>query len=519
MFSLFSATVFGFSDVDFDHSNGFDRMREYSVKYVDPDAEQFVEVLRDNYNKLKPSKVKSSPSPIIPKVIHQIWFGGNAIPQNYKYYLETWKKYHPNWTIKIWTEKEYFAEKFSSMDLFVKARTFAEQSDIARYEILYRYGGLYIDTDIECYTNFDDLHHKYNFYVNMESPAVNKKRVSILNAMIGSVPNHPIFKQSLENIRNNWDKIEENFEEKFSNSNSSFSRSNHNLAVLRTMHSFGDAVINYVQSKDQVIDKNMVLPCGYNIPYYFVNKWPLINRLSLWIRGKSKVNNKVIMQPETMSFHFYQKENSLLPNMSFARSLFSGAWVKGYANKVFNLRDKYYLAFSGLFDKNGPITISYKLKPTIPMVLYIENTDNIPKSELLSLKNKWQQLNSSFTIETIEITKFISRFYLLKNKGGVYVNSSFKPADLSEFQYKYDYYGLADPNKHFNSLNISTDIIAIKPNHAILNNMIDNYENIMSKKDMSFAQIKQLYLDNTYKYYQLDGKSIILPEMYFYQKR
>jgi len=208
-----------------------------------------------------------------------------------------------------------------------------------------------------------------------------------------------------------------------------------------------------------------------------------------------------------------------LPDMSFARSLFDGSWIRGYANKLFNLRDKYYLAFAGLFDKNGPLTIQYKLKPTIPMVIYLENTQKLDSIQLAALQAKWQELNPDFSVKVLEPSSFISRFYLLKNKGGIYVESSFKPTKLWEFQYKYDYYGLADPHAHFNSLNIATKIIAIKPNHSIMNNMIASYEALADKNVANLTQIQQLYLDNAYKYYQLDGKSIILPEMYFDHKR
>lgn len=518
-FMLFSLSALGFSDVDFDHSNGYDRMKEYSVKYIDPDADEYVDLLRKNYLQLLPSKIKSNQNPLIPKVVHQIWLGPASIPQNYKYYLETWKKHHPGWEFKIWTEKEILAENFASMDLYQKARSYAEKSDIVRYEILYRYGGLYIDTDIECYSNFDDLHHKYNFYVNMEPPAVNKKRVSILNAMIGSIPNHPIFTQALANIRNNWDLIENKFEENFSNSRSSFARSSHNLAVLRTMHSFGDAVLNYLASKDQPIDKNMVLPGGYNIPYYFVDRYPLINRLSLLFRNKSKVTNKVIMQPETMSFHFYDKNNSLLPEMSFARALYNGSWIKGYADKPLHFKDKYYLNFEGLFDVNSPISISYKLKPTIAEIIYLENDSNLSSEALEQLKTAWQNLNPDFQVEIIAKQAFIKRFYLLKEKGGVYVESSFKPANLHEFQYKYDFYSLADTKLAWNKLGISSQIIAGKANHAIFNNFILDYQNSSAKETLSEKELKQLYLENVYKYYKLDGKSIVLPEIYFNKKR
>ncbi len=507
---LFAMSAFGFSDVDFDHSNGFDRMKQYSLKYTDKAAEKQVELLRQNYEKLRPSKAPSSINPIIPKVIHQIWLGESSIPANYKYYLETWKKHHPNWEIKLWTEKEIIAENFPSMDLFYKARSYAGRSDIIRYEILYRYGGLYIDTDVECFKNFDDLHHKYHFYANMEPPPVNKQIVSIANMMIGSIPKHPILRTTLENLRKNWDKAETYFEENLSNSWSSFARSNHKLAVLQTMQPLTYAVFNFLEEHNQTFNKTIVLPAGYNIPIYLVQRHPLLSFFSKIFRGRPKLTDKVIIQPETMSFHFHNKNNSLISQMSFEKSLFNKNLLKEYIYKALNFKNKYYLAFQDLFNKNSPTKISYKTSMSIPQIIYLEKSDN------LSLREQWIKLNPGFEVKILDKTNLISRFELLLKEGGIYVEANFAPLNLQEFQYKYDYYGLISPKSIFDKPMLSTQIIAIKPNHIILQNMMSN---ITHSTEYTDQQIQQFYLDNAYKYCQLDGKSIILPEIYFNLKR
>lgn len=44
---------------------------------------------------------------MIPKIIHYCWFGGKDIPEEYKHYIETWKKYCPDYQIKEWNEKNF----------------------------------------------------------------------------------------------------------------------------------------------------------------------------------------------------------------------------------------------------------------------------------------------------------------------------------------------------------------------------------------------------------------------------
>ena len=538
IFFLFLSSVpaLGFEDVDFDHSSGLDLMDQYSAKYAEPDADLKLTQLRENYERLKPSKSPLSATPIIPKVIHQIWLGTNPIPSNYKYYLETWKEYHPGWEIKLWTKEDIVKENFSNIDLFWLARSYMEQSDIARYEILYRYGGLYIDTDIECFSSFNDLHYKYDFYTNMEPPAINKKRVSILNAMIASVPKHPIIKNTLTQIREDWSKVEKIFDEKYSNSKSSFARSNHHLAVERTMYPFIDSVFKFLSQEDLSKYKTIILPSGYNVPVYFINDIPIINFLSRIFRDKAKLSNQIKKRPETMSIHYHDKENSLMDEDYFANSLFKHSEIKGMLYMLLNLRDKYYLAFRKLFQTKFPTVLQYRISPLIPKVIYLES-DGLSAKDLADLKGQWQKMNPRFIVQALsskdliqfipkkfnalKLPQLMARFYLLQKKGGVYIESGFKPASLEEFNHKYGYYGKFNKMLGLSDkLSLSTSIIAAAENHSIMRNMLLHLEEELANGVIiDQDQIKKDYIEYAYKYYELDGESIILPEMYFKQKR
>lgn len=522
-------------DVDFNHSSGLDLMVQYSAKYGESDAQTKLNLLKKNYENLLPSKVKKSQTVIIPKIIHQIWLGPDEMPANFKYFQQTWKFFHPNWEFKVWNEDSILKENFDNIDLYWMARSYQERSDIIRYEILKKYGGLYIDTDIECYANFDEFHYKYDFYTNFEPPAINKKRVSILNAMIASTPNHPILVNTLVQVRKNWIKIEELFDSVYSNNKSSFARSSHNLAVQRTMHSFGDSVIKYLEKVDQSKNKSIVLPSGYNVPVYFVNDVPIVNFLSRIFRDKAKLSNQIKKRPETMSIHFHDKENSLMVDDYFANSIFGHSELKGVFYMLFNLRDKYYLNFRKLFQTNFPTLIKYRTSPSIPRVIYIYN--NSP--DIKSIQENWKKLNPLFDIKVLEEEKLLSflpdksnylskqtrlnlaRFYLIKNNGGVFVDSRFIPADLLEFNQKYGYYGKID---HLNRLSekvfLDMNIIAASKNHSFLRNMILNIEEkIDQKRELQELAVKKLYRDFVYRYSNLDGNSIAFPEMYFNQKR
>src|SRR5688572_30025403 len=90
----------------------------------------------------------------IPRTFHRIWLGG-GMPQQYELYGESWLHWHPQWRMITWTENNL--PPLQNQRQFDDAGIWAQKADIARYEILYRYGGVYIDTDFECLQNIEDL--------------------------------------------------------------------------------------------------------------------------------------------------------------------------------------------------------------------------------------------------------------------------------------------------------------------------------------------------------------------------
>ena len=161
------------------------------------------------------------------------------------------------------------------------------------------------------------------------------------------------------------------------------------------------------------------------------------------------------------------------------------------------------------------------------------------EKKLNVLKSKWHELNPKFDIQVVdsqaleklipaslknlslEKRLLIARFYLLKENGGVYVDTDFLPANLEEFNYKYGYYGKINKmNKLSDKLSLDTKVMAFAPGHSILQNLLLHLENYLLKaKNIEEADIKNLYLEYVYKYYALNGDSIVFPDMYFDQKR
>ena len=94
---------------------------------------------------------------MIPKVIHYCWFGGNPLPASAQKCIASWRKYLPDYEIKEWNESNFDVNIIPYTAEAYKAKKYAFVSDYARFWILYKYGGLYFDTDVEVIKNMDDI--------------------------------------------------------------------------------------------------------------------------------------------------------------------------------------------------------------------------------------------------------------------------------------------------------------------------------------------------------------------------
>lgn len=93
---------------------------------------------------------------MIPKTIHYCWFGRNPKPKLAKKCIKSWKKYCPDYTIIEWNEDNY---DISAAPLYVRqaydAKKWAFVTDYVRLDVIYRSGGIYLDTDVEVLRSLD----------------------------------------------------------------------------------------------------------------------------------------------------------------------------------------------------------------------------------------------------------------------------------------------------------------------------------------------------------------------------
>ena len=98
---------------------------------------------------------------MIEKKIHYCWFGGKPLPEDAKRYIESWKKYCPDYLIKEWNEQNFDLDKYPYVREAYDNKKFAFVTDVVRLYACYNEGGIYMDTDVEVLKNLDRfLMHK-----------------------------------------------------------------------------------------------------------------------------------------------------------------------------------------------------------------------------------------------------------------------------------------------------------------------------------------------------------------------
>ncbi len=197
----------GCLDIDFDTSMefiaGVDNYEEKLERTSRKEAIRMMDFLRNLYNSNKRSPLPEKTGARIPKIFHQIWVGPLKPPAIFKKSQESIKKYHPDWEYKLWTDADIEDFKLFNKKYYEKSKNYGERSDIFRYEILYRYGGVYVDVDFVCLKPFDILHDSFEFYTSVMPLDCADM---LANGVIGSVPGHPILEECIVSLKDDWKK-------------------------------------------------------------------------------------------------------------------------------------------------------------------------------------------------------------------------------------------------------------------------------------------------------------------------
>ncbi len=219
---------------------------------------------------------------MIPKVIHYCWFGEKPLPEDAKKYIESWKKYCPGIEIIEWNELNYDINCCDYVKEAYEAKKWAFVSDYARFDILYKYGGLYFDTDVEMIKPIDDILEKGPF---MGIEDINGESIAP-GLGLAAIPGLSIYKDILDFYNN----------QHFYNPDGSFNQTTVVEYTTNILKKYG------YQSKNEIqfIDGIYIYPVDYFCPMNYqtgeinitINSRTIHHYSSSWLTDEEKKHRK-----------------------------------------------------------------------------------------------------------------------------------------------------------------------------------------------------------------------------------
>lgn len=143
-------------------------------------------------SKLSGGEPVLSKEPLIPKKIHYMWLGKKQLPRNLQKCIDSWKRFCPDYEIIQWNEDNYDVGRNQYMYDAYQSGAYGFVPDYARLDILYRHGGIYMDTDVEVIRNIDALLYQEAFC------GVEKWQVINFGGCSGAVKAHSMIEQFLQ---------------------------------------------------------------------------------------------------------------------------------------------------------------------------------------------------------------------------------------------------------------------------------------------------------------------------------
>ena len=221
----------------------------------------------------------------IPKIIHYCWFGKNPLPKEAKKYIESWKKKCPDYEIIEWNENNFDINSNVYAKEAYEVKKWAFVSDYVRLYVLYNYGGIYLDTDVEVLKSFD-FFLKYDAFLGFE----NQKHLT--TGIMGCKKGYWLFNEFLSYYSNRH----------FVQKNGKYDMTPNVITITKICKKYGLVINNKLQN----IKKLTIFPNEYFCPSGFET-------------GKINVTNNTVV-----IHHFF------------------GSWLPNDAQKIRNLQQNLY---------------------------------------------------------------------------------------------------------------------------------------------------------------------------------
>lgn len=147
----------------------------------------------------------------IPTILHQTWRTAE-LPARFASWSETWKRLHPHWDYRFYTDADIRGIVADRAPQFLRAfdalTVPVQRVDFFRYLIVFLDGGLYADLDMVAYQPSDALLNNASCVLSVEHELTARRQASLdfrlpyqlANCIFAAVPGHPFLGELLEQI-------------------------------------------------------------------------------------------------------------------------------------------------------------------------------------------------------------------------------------------------------------------------------------------------------------------------------
>lgn len=143
----------------------------------------------------------------IPHIFHQTWKTSD-IPDEWQACVQSWRTHHPHWQYILWTDEDsrkFIQDHYPDFLKFYDSYSYnIQRADVIRYFVLYTYGGVYVDLDLECLQPIDHLLAQHTFVAGYEPPLHAQwlgEKGMICNAFMASTAGHRLLAAVLQSLK------------------------------------------------------------------------------------------------------------------------------------------------------------------------------------------------------------------------------------------------------------------------------------------------------------------------------
>lgn len=139
----------------------------------------------------------------IPPVVHIFW-DGPPLPEQFRGFPTLWRELNPGWSLEWWTDERVRDEVLPGSGMVhyytdnhywsPKSNVWQWRSDLARYLILNRAGGVWVDADLEPLKSIEPLRRQADVFAAKESAQW------VNNAFIGCPPGHSFIRDVVNGL-------------------------------------------------------------------------------------------------------------------------------------------------------------------------------------------------------------------------------------------------------------------------------------------------------------------------------